>query len=279
MELLKRAVDLGDGFAVINLAKAHLNPDYYDEASARGLFEKAVEMNAPECYYNLGKFLITKGKDVKEGIRLLKLGIKQQEPESAHYLAHYYQSKKAYDKAEKMFLEAFHLGRRSALLCLSECAFELRRHDRRKFIIGVFQENLIDKQIIGPTILLEYSRLLLWDDQYSAAMEYLTLAQPLIDDAFNDNDEEFKQHLISELTEYFVLLLAKKQFTLAKDIFNNEAVNYKQILKPVYYALMNFMKSEYPSEYLKAGAELQETIEEIIDEVGKIAAVNVTAAN
>ncbi len=270
IELLKHAVELGDDFAVINLANAYLNPENFDALAAKELFVKAVEMGAPDSCYNLGKFLITKEKNVKEGVRILKLGIKRQEAESAHYLAHYYQKKKSYDKAEKMFLEAFSLGRRSALLCLADCAFEMQRSDRRKFIIELFQEHLIKKEIIGPSILLEFSRILLWDDQTENAMKYLAEAQPLIEDAFEDNDEDFKQYLVGGLTEYFVLLIAKKQYALAKDIFSSNVIDYKQILKPVYYALMNFMKTEYPSEYLKAGSELQETIDEIILEVGKI---------
>ena len=270
MELLTRAVELGDNFAITNLAKAHLNPEYYDESAAKKLFIKAVDVGAPESYYNLGMFLIVTEKDPKEGVKYLKLGISHKEAESAHYLAHYYQKKNAYDKAEKMFLEAFNLGRQSALLCLADSAFAFQRTDRRKFIIDLFQKHYIDQQITGPTILLEYSRMLLWDDQIEDAMKYLTEAQPMIEDAFGDDDEDFKQHLIGGLTEYFVLLIAKKKYALAKDIFNSEVINYKQILKPVYYALMNFMKNEFPNEYLKAGSELQETIEEIIFEIGKI---------
>jgi TPR repeat protein/DNA-binding transcriptional regulator GbsR (MarR family) len=271
MDLLKRAVELGDELAITNLAKAYLKTEHNDEVEAKRLFLKAVEVGVPDAYYNLGKFLISNEKDNKEGVKQLKLGIKRKEAESAHYLAHYYQKKNDYVKAEQMFLEAFNLGRRSALLCLADNAFAFQKSDRRKFVIELFQEHYIKKQITGPTILLEYSRMLLWDDQTELALKYLTDAQPMIEDAFGDDDEDFKQHLIGGLTEYFVLLIAKKEYALAKNIFNSEVLNYKQILKPVYYALMNFMKNEFPNEYLKAGSELQETIDEIINEIGKLA--------
>jgi TPR repeat protein len=270
-KILELAIEKGDKFAVTNLAKAYLDPEFYDEDGAKRLFLKAVEIGAPDCYYNIGKFLINTVKDIKEGLRFLKLGIKNKEAESAHFLAHYYEKKNDYDKAEKMFLEAYNLGRHSALLCLSDCAFSLQRTERKKFIIDQLQVNLIDKKIIGPTVLLEYSRALLWDDQTKKALEYLVLAQPMLEDAFKDDDEDFKQHLVSELTQYFVLLISKKQYAIAKEIFSSKDFNYKQILKPVYYALMNYMKTEFPNEYLKAGSELHETIEEIISEIDKVA--------
>lgn len=93
----------------------------------------------------------------------------------------------------------------------------------------------------------------------------------MLAEAFSDVDEDFKQHLVSELTQYFVLLIAKKQYSLANEILAAKEFNYRQILKPVYYALMNYMKTEFPNEYLKAGSELQETIDEIIVEIDKVA--------
>ena len=35
--------------------------------------------------------------------------------------------------------------------------------------------------------------------------------------------------------------------------------------KPIYYALMHFMKKELPDEYLKMGGELKETVDEIVE--------------
>lgn len=157
-ELLEKAVEKGDKIAIINLAKAYLNPTFYNEQVAKELFLKAVELEAPDCYYNIGKFFINTVKEIKEGVKYLKLGIKANEAESAHFLAHYYETKNDYDKAEKMFLEAYNLGRPSALLCLSDCAYSLQRNDRKKFVIEQLQKNLINEDIVGPTILLEYSR-------------------------------------------------------------------------------------------------------------------------
>ena len=62
--------------------------------------------------------------------------------------------------------------------------------------------------------------------------------------------------------EFLLCLLAKKQFHLTLNIFkkhNKFIDNYK----PIYYLTMDYLKDEYPNEYLKAGEELRETIEEL----------------
>ena len=47
------------------------------------------------------------------------------------------------------------------------------------------------------------------------------------------------------------LLIAKKQFHIALNLFNEPKYELKDKYKPIYYALIHFMKDEYPNEYLK----------------------------
>ncbi len=67
-----------------------------------------------------------------------------------------------------------------------------------------------------------------------------------------------------------MLLIAKKQYHLALNIFNENPHKFKDRFKPVYYALMSFMKDEYPNEYLKMGGELKETVDEIIEKINEM---------
>jgi hypothetical protein len=64
--------------------------------------------------------------------------------------------------------------------------------------------------------------------------------------------------------------MAKHQYNAIKELLNSSLISYKQILKPVYYAFMRYIKEEYPNEYLKSGAELDETINEIVSAVEEI---------
>lgn len=65
-------------------------------------------------------------------------------------------------------------------------------------------------------------------------------------------------------------LIAKQQYQQVLDYFQSpktrEFHGFDK-LKPIYYALMHYMKDEYPNEYLKMGPELTETVEEIIAKV------------
>ncbi len=47
-------------------------------------------------------------------------------------------------------------------------------------------------------------------------------------------------------------------------MFEENPHGLKDRFKPVYYALMFFMKNDFPNEYVKMGGELKETVEEII---------------
>jgi hypothetical protein len=57
---------------------------------------------------------------------------------------------------------------------------------------------------------------------------------------------------------------------MALNIFNENPHKFKDRFKLVYYALMSFMKDEYPNEYLKMGGELKDTVEEIIIKIKEL---------
>jgi TPR repeat protein/nucleoside-triphosphatase THEP1 len=76
----------------------------------------------------------------------------------------------------------------------------------------------------------------------------------------------------SELSQRLLMLLvAKKQYHASLKFFEDKELNLKDKLKPLYYALMSFMKEEYPNEYKKAGEEIKETVEEIIKAINQMA--------
>lgn len=70
---------------------------------------------------------------------------------------------------------------------------------------------------------------------------------------------------------YLKLLLAKKQYHTAYNYFTHEEWQLKDQFKPLYYATLFFLKDEYPTEYLRMGPELKETVDEILTEVTQMA--------
>jgi hypothetical protein len=105
---------------------------------------------------------------------------------------------------------------------------------------------------------LTHAKILLWNDKYSESMEYFR------DFIITYPYDEF----LDFITDYFLLLMAKKQYNLAYKVFV-DINQLKNQFKPIYYALMKILKDKYPKEYLKMGSELEETVEEILVKVEK----------
>jgi benzoyl-CoA reductase/2-hydroxyglutaryl-CoA dehydratase subunit BcrC/BadD/HgdB len=80
-------------------------------------------------------------------------------------------------------------------------------------------------------------------------------------------DEKYVESSVAYGNEYLLLLLAKKQYYAALKMFNENPFDLKERIKPMYYALMYFLQDDFPNEYKKMGAELKETVAEIIAKV------------
>jgi len=93
-------------------------------------------------------------------------------------------------------------------------------------------------------------------------IELKTALISISDDSYKDLENHFRV--------LFQLLIAKHQYHIAYNLFHEEKLKLKTQLKPIYYALMHFMKDEYPNEYLKMGSELKEPVEQIIGKILKM---------
>ena len=86
---------------------------------------------------------------------------------------------------------------------------------------------------------------------------------------FASNTDEYNK----SINEYFIFLMAKKQYNYLLKLFNESEFNLKDKFKPIYYSLMYFMKNQnekFEIEYRKVGEELVGTVEEIIEEVKNV---------
>ncbi|MGM9510421.1 hypothetical protein ACS5NO_21990 [Larkinella sp. GY13] len=84
--------------------------------------------------------------------------------------------------------------------------------------------------------------------------------------------KEFPDIIRPDLWETFLkLLLAKKQYHTAYHYFQQEEWQLKDRFKPLYYATLHYLRDEYPTDYLRMGPELKETVEDVIKEVEQMA--------
>lgn len=268
IEALQKAIQQGQDFALVMLGNLYLSSTENNGVKAKNLYQEAIKKKVVEGYNALGKYLLKIEKDIPSAVKILNEGIKQKDPNSAHLLAHHYQKSKEYDKAEKLFIKSFEFGRQTALLCLANNAFNDGLEERKEFILKLFQSKLAPFN--EPLILSEYCKLLVWNDKSQESVDNWRQNEFEISDALDNSSEEYKEELLSEITSYFIRLIAKNQYKIVKDLFNSETINYKQIIKPVYFAFMSYLKDEYPNEYLKAGSEMEETINEILKEIERI---------
>jgi len=166
--------------------------------------------------------------------------------------------KKDFKQAEQYYLKAVEKDHASALNSLAWSYFE-KKINKQKALDYAERSFKKEMQIFNSHT---YAMILLWDNQienaYDVALEFL---------AHREAFEEFPE----DISLFLLLFIAKKQYHLTFKLFNENPHHLKDRFKPIYYALMYFMRDEYPNEYRKMGGELKQTVEEIIEKINQLA--------
>lgn len=268
IEQYTKSASKGRYDALINLGVANIEKPEPDLQKAVDCFEQAIEEGIDAGYFNLGKLYLEKLNNERKGIQYLNAAIEKKDADAAHLLAHHYQHKGNYKKSDHLFAESLRLGRKTALFCWTAALFTERRVDKKSFALELLEKH---KEIVAESTIsgkLEYAFVLLWNDKVTDAIDVLKNAFLPISEIIEYGSEDVLKPIVSEMTFFMMLLMAKKEYNAAFSLFQDESpIDLQQILKPVYYALMNFLKDKYPKEYLKAGAELKDTIQEVIEMV------------
>lgn len=262
----KKAIEQGFYIAYLNWGTMLLSLPTPKPDETKELFEKALQKGVPNANSELGRLYLHE-KNYTESLKYLKAGVAKKEPQAAHLLAHYYENTKDWTKAEKLFTQSFDWGTKKGIICLFNGAFLNLKNERKSYILEQFEKNQEYIQKSGPLMVVKFAKLLLWNGKIEMSINKLASDEKRIVGVLQDNDKEYSADVVAELTDYFILLIAKGQYNAAFSLLAKEEPDYKQILKPVYFALMNYMKEEYPQEYLKAGEELKETVDEVIKNI------------
>ncbi|MCY7357765.1 MAG: hypothetical protein LH609_09895, partial [Rudanella sp.] len=108
----------------------------------------------------------------------------------------------------------------------------------------------------------------IWNDDLSALSNSLDVDEQIVSEnkAVSDFFSTFK--LLELLLK---LLLAKKQYHTAYNYFQQEEWQLKNRFKPLYYATLHFLQDEHPTDYLRMGPELRETVDDVLAEVAQMA--------
>jgi len=182
-------------------------------------------------------------------------------------LAHFYDKEEHWKKAEEYFTKSIEWGRLPSIMCLSESAFKQNRVESKVAILNLFEENRKNIEDV-PLAMLSYAKYLIWNDRIEESITVIkSIIDDIIDSLTNNKNEEYVEDIVEGLTGYFIFLISRGQLNACYELFCLNDNKLKDILRPIFYSLMGFMKEEFPNEYLKAGKELQETINEINKEI------------
>ncbi|MBB3841722.1 hypothetical protein FHS57_005751 [Runella defluvii] len=118
-----------------------------------------------------------------------------------------------------------------------------------------------DKEIIVEIIHELSLNILLM--QIIGGFQFIDITKLLGKLCLNATDTKINNLLILQI---FLVLFSNKQYHTVHKLFE-ETPELKDRLKPIYFLTMEYLKDEYPNEYLKAGEEMRETIEELKERV------------
>jgi DNA-binding transcriptional ArsR family regulator len=122
--------------------------------------------------------------------------------------------------------------------------------EREKFLfdlnaLNYEEKDNFDMKIIHALFLL---RCEMYQESYEMYLSWIKMEESAGLEAFSQ--------------EYLLLLLAKGQYYQAKKFFEMEEFRFKDIYKPIWYALMQLMGED--EEYKKMGSELIESVNEVL---------------
>jgi len=218
--------------------------------SAKKYFEKtqsnyAKEMSPSDIEILKEAFKYQKNGNIEKAISLLDKSKKTSKNVlMVSDILHYIQ------KTEKYFLKAIENGDNNALHGLAWLYFKQSiKLDKALFLS---EKSYNTKRKFLNTYI--FSIILLWKEEFSKSYE-----------KFEESlDYEEKSENLDFIYLYLELLIAKGQHYKAKELFEDEKYQLKDIAKPIWYALMTLMQDEFPNEIKKMGAELKESVEDVL---------------
>ncbi|MFK7983392.1 MAG: hypothetical protein AB8G86_25650 [Saprospiraceae bacterium] len=202
--------------------------------------------------------------DLGKAEKYYKIGIKNKIGEASRQLADLYLEKENYNpiEIEGLFKNALKLGDETANTNLGNYYLDNNKMDKAAFYFNKSKDSdyMFNHLILGFTYLDELNN-------YAKAEEYIIKGLKGI-----KSNKDGIETILGLLMDAFTYLLSRKKYKELLIFFNDKDSNLKTEFQPIYYALMYYLQDDYPNEYLRMGAELKETVEEIIAEVEEMKA-------
>ncbi len=251
------AVEKGDVKAMVNLGRLYKN-EYKDYNKAEVYYLMAVEKGDAKAMLNLANLYRNDFKDYKKAEEYYLMSVEKGDTKAMVSLGYLYDNEyNDSPKAEEFFLMAVEKGDIDAMNSLAWNYFELKikKTEALEYAKRAFNEgqNLYNSHT--------YLCILLWHNEIEKAIE--------ISNEFLKKEESYTE-FSKDMELFLLLLLAKKQYHHVLNLFKENKFEIQDRYKPIYYALMSLMQNEFPDEIKRMGSELEETVQEILQEIERL---------
>ena len=250
------AIEKGDVDAMNNLANLYTTEkDGINQAEK--YYKMAIEKGCADAMYNLALLYKNNKEDIGRAEKYYKMAIEKEHVGAMNNLGFLYATNKNdLNQAEKYFKMACERGNVVAQFNIAFLYFVQRKE---KYLALEYITKALEHGI-EREFKLYYPLILLWNDDFEKSS---SIALPLFNDpTILENEYPVKQYLL--------LLIAKHQYNQALRLFRESPLNLRERYRPIYYALMYFMRDTYPDEFKKMGSELEQTVMEIVEEIKKM---------
>ncbi|OQW93770.1 MAG: hypothetical protein BWK79_09410 [Beggiatoa sp. IS2] len=250
------AVEKGNVDAMVNLARLY-HFDLKDYSKAEHFYLMAIEKGNIDAMINLAGLYHVVLKDYAKAEKYYLMGIDKGRVDAMQSLAFLYQTQfKDYSKAEHYYLMAVEKGNAFALNSVAWDYFTKKIHKHTALCCA---EQAVAKNK-ADSIVDTLACIYLWHNRFAEAVE--------VAKAFIDKEDYYKEYPEDEMNVYLLLLLAKQQYTIVRDYFDNPQLTLKDRFKPIYYA---FLKLTNDPEFGRKPPELEDTVTQLLAKVEEMA--------
>ncbi|NVO08764.1 MAG: SEL1-like repeat protein [Bacteroidales bacterium] len=244
------AAEHGHDFSLNNLALFYYEIKH-DFKKAEVFFLKAIENNNVNSIYNLALFY-KNNNDYEKAEKYYLKAIEHGDSESMYNIGLFYDEiKKDYIKAEEYYLKSFDHGELKSINNLARLYLSVKKDYEKaeEYLLKGIYSNPDDYVVLYNLVIInlvkhDTSKIVFWSEKLLEIEEFY----------------KYSERVLNLLG----ILLIEKQYHFLLKHFQKENSLLMKSAKPYYYALAYFLRDELPGEYEKAGGEIKETVDEII---------------
>jgi TPR repeat protein len=207
---------------------------------------------------DLARLYQTEFKDFEKAEQYYKMAVEKGLDWAMNNLAQLYQTEfKDLEKAEQYYKMAVEKGNERAMNNLASLYFQLTKNKNEALQL---QKTAYEK-LQDVNSAYGYLTTLLWNDEIQEAIK--------VYESVFDSEEQQKE-VDFYINRILLMLMAKKQYSFAYRLFQENRYDIRDKYKPVYYGLLSLMGEKYSDELKKMGDEVKESVQDVLKEVDNL---------